>query len=136
MIAGFCRMFTKVAQRRCSNDSMVPSLMSMEFQDQFGLVFGFGESCSSSCLSFLWFFFGVGLVRSTQVFPTYFVKQYFVIAAAWSLSSGGILAWYIRLFGGTKTEAAAGFLAFMGLWLVGMQVIPNPLVQESWNLSR
>jgi hypothetical protein len=81
-------------------------------------------------------FFGVGLVRSTQVFPTYFVKQYFVIAAAWSLSSGGILAWYIRLFGGTKTEAAAGFLAFMGLWLVGMQVIPNPLVQESWNLSR
>jgi fatty acid desaturase len=81
-------------------------------------------------------FFGVGLIGSTQEFSPYFVKQYFVIAVAWSLCSSGILASYIRLFGGTKTEAAAGFLAFMGLWLVVMQVIPNPLVQESWNLSR
>ena len=81
-------------------------------------------------------FFGVGLIGSTQEFSLYFVKQYFIIAVAWSLSSSGILALYINLFGGTKTEATAGFLAFMGLWLVVIQVIPNPLLRDSWNLSR
>jgi hypothetical protein len=81
-------------------------------------------------------FFGVGLIGSTQTFSPYFVKQYFIIAVVWSLSSSGILALYIRLFGGTKTEAAAGFLALMGLWLVVMQVMANSSLRDSWNLSR
>lgn len=73
-------------------------------------------------------FFGVGLIGSTQEFSPYFLRQYFIIAVAWSLSSSAILAWYIRLFGGTKTEAAAGFLALMGLWLVVMQVNAKSLL--------
>lgn len=76
-------------------------------------------------------FFGVGLIGSTQQFSPYFLKQYFIIAVAWSLCSSAILGWYIRLFGGTKTEAAAGFLALMGLWLVVMQVMQTPLLQDS-----
>ena len=77
-------------------------------------------------------FFGVGLIGSTQEFSRFFLDNYFAIAVAWSLSSSALLAWYIKLLGGTTTEAAAGLLAMMGLWLVVMQVQPYPLVRESW----
>ena len=67
-------------------------------------------------------FFGVGLIGSTQSFSPFFLKHYFAIAVAWSLVSSAILGWYVRLLGGSKTEAAAGLLATMALWLVVMQV--------------
>lgn len=67
-------------------------------------------------------FFGVGLIASTQLFSPSFLKNYFAIAVAWSLCSSALLGWFIQLLGGTRTEAAAGFLAMMGLWLVVIQV--------------
>ena len=67
-------------------------------------------------------FFGVGMIASTQEFAPVFLKNYFAIAVAWSLSSSALLGWYIKLLGGTRTEAAAGFLAILGLWLVIIQV--------------
>jgi hypothetical protein len=72
-------------------------------------------------------FFGVGLIASTQKFDEYFLENYFAIAIAWSLVSSALLGWYIRLLGGTKGEASAGFLALMGIWLVVVQVSLSPL---------
>ena len=77
-------------------------------------------------------FFGVGLIASTQEFSPILLAHYFTFAVIWSLCSSALLGWYIKMLGGTRTEAAAGFLAMMGLWLVMMQVRSSLLVRRLW----
>jgi hypothetical protein len=75
---------------------------------------------------------GIRLIGSTQEFSKYFLANCLIIAVAWSLCSSALLGLCIKMLGGTRLEAAAGFLAMMGLRLVVMQVEATPFLRQSW----